>query len=136
MNHDQLLIEAFSAEKLLFDTLSLNHQYQHFFYFNDEGDLKTTNEKWPELKKFDKSGKLEILAYDLLLNLVKLAKFKRKIQLKRGEVYTNSRLITKSSAKNLNTLLQYLYDKNYVILQKNARQRYIVVNPLACKFFS
>ncbi|MER2006807.1 MAG: hypothetical protein ABS939_05080 [Psychrobacillus sp.] len=98
--------------------------------------MKTTNKKWPELKKFDKSGKLEILAYDLLLILVKLAKFKRKIQLKRGEVYTNSRLISKSSAKNLNTLLQYLYDKNYVILHKNTRQRYIVVNPLACKFFS
>ena len=120
-------------EQLLFETLSLKYNYQHFFYFDVEGNLKTTAEGWPKLEDFKSFEPLRTKGFDLLLSLMNLVSSKKNIRVLRGDVYNASRQITKYAAV-LDQLLQYLYDKGYVSFQIEGRQQFIVLNPYACVF--
>ena len=122
-----------NREQLLFEALSLDYNYQHFFYLDDEGNLKTTMEGWPEQKNFSRHEPLSAAGFHLLLRLMNLVSNQKNIKCTRGAVYNAALQVTKSAAV-LDQLLQYLHEKGYVTFQVEGRQRYIILNPYACVY--
>lgn len=112
------------------DLLQLNHQ--QFFYFDNEDNLKTTNETWPMLQPFFSGEKLSGKAIELLLIMQFLAREEKMIHISRESVSKKSRCIAKK-ADRLNELLRFLNAKGYISFQYAGvfgRKQFITLNPL------
>lgn len=111
------------------DSLQLSHQ--HFFYFDNEGNLKTTNETWPTLQPIMASEELSTKAVTLLIIIQFLVKEDKMIHISRNSISKKSRHIAKK-AENLNELLRFLCERGYISFQYAGvygRKQFITLNP-------
>lgn len=117
--------------QLTFDTLFLQFNHQQFFYFDNKGSLKTTEEFWPELQPINQIEELYLKANTLLLVMQYLVKEESIIHISRESVSKKSRSIAKKAA-NLNELLRFLNEKGYISFQYAGvygRKQFITLNP-------
>lgn len=101
----------------------LNHQ--HFIYFDDEQELKTTIDSWPALQV------LSFEAHELLSIMRDIALEEGMSTISRNSVSKKAQGIAKDSA-HLNELLYFLRSKGYLNFQKGGvygHKQFIALNP-------
>lgn len=116
---------------LILNATSFRLSHQHFFYFDNEQKLQTTNDSWPTLQPFFPEEALSGKAIELLLIMQFLAREDKMIHISRESVSKKSRRIVKK-VSNLNKLLRYLNEKGYISFQyagAYGRKQFITLNP-------
>lgn len=110
---------------------SIDISHQHFFYYDEESNLKTTMEAWPKLQPLPTRKNENHLAIDLLLIIKLLVIEEKTLQISRSILLKRSQHIVKN-AKNLNSILLLLYELGYIHFQiggKYGQKQFITLNP-------
>lgn len=109
---------------------SIDISHQHFFYYDEENNLKTTMEDWPKLQPLSTLNNANHTAINLLLIIKLLVQEEKVLQISRSIVFKKSQHIIKN-AKSLNSLLFCLYELSYIHFQiggKYGRKQFITLN--------